>query len=302
MLKLKKGDKVAIVAPASYLSYAKHYLLENACEILQSWGLQVVTHYDLSQKHFYFAGDEQYRASQLLAVVKKPDIKAIFVTRGGYGCARLLPALGEFAAISPRLFCGFSDITALTLAFETCSSNLQFIHGPGLAVESFAGDSIDASVNRQRLHELMFHGEQGLERNLTVLNEGRATAPITGGCLSVVCSLLGTSFEPDFSGKILFLEDVDEKPYAIDRMLTQLKQADKLACIEGLVFGDMHGCSDYQNDLKDVVIDVLGEYNHPVLYGFEAGHGPINLAFAYGQLAEIDSSKKTFRLLPSSFD
>lgn len=298
MLTLKKGDKVAIVAPASYLRDEDRRFARSGAEVLLSWGLEVVEFFDLAERHFYFAGTDEYRFRQLQSALEAPDIKGIFCTRGGYGSVRLLNALSELELSHPRLFCGFSDITALTIAFEKYfPSIIHSIHGPNVCGISFVADNIDAEMNRQCLHDLLFYGEQGLEQTLQVLSPGYALAPISGGCLSVIASLLGTSFEPDFSGKILFLEDVGEKPYSIDRMLTQLKQAGMFAGIKGLIVGDMHGCTDQYNDLPSVIADVMKGAEFPILYGFKAGHGPLNRAFAYGQLAEIDSSAQVFRLL-----
>lgn len=300
MLKLEKGDKVAIIAPASYLSNDNHGLAKKGVEILQSWGLEVLELHDLNQRHFYLAGRDEYRSQQMLAALRAPDIKGIFSTRGGYGSARLLPSLAKFEASTPRFFCGFSDITALTLAFDTRFPGIQCIHGPNVFGDAFAGDSTAAELNRQRLHDVLFYGERGVEQALCVLNPGEVTAPITGGCLSIIISLLGTDFEPDFSGKIVFLEDVGEKPYAIDRMLTQLRQAGKFDAVKGLVFGDMHDCSDRQNDLMSVITEALQGCEFPIVYGFEAGHGPVNRAFIYGQSAQIDSQTQAIRLLPDT--
>lgn len=301
MLTLKKGDKVAVVAPASYLSDDSSCFARIGIEVLESWGLEVVELFDLSQRHFYLAGTDEYRSQQLQTGLTEPDIRGIFCTRGGYGSARLLATLPELELNAPRLFCGFSDVTALTMTFDQRIPNVHSIHGPNVCSASFVADSAEADGNRQRLRNLLFDGESGLEQKLDVLRPGSATAPITGGCLSVIVSLVGTAFEPDFTGKIVFLEDVGEKPYAIDRMLTQLIQAGMFASIKGLVFGDMHGCTDPHNKLQSVISDVLKDYDFPIMYGFEAGHGPVNLAFAYGQRAEIDTSTTSlFRLIPST--
>lgn len=297
MLTLEKGDKVAIVAPASYLRDEDRSFARSGAEILQSWGLEVVEFFDLTQRHFYCAGTDEYRSQQLQSALEAPEIKGVFCTRGGYGSARLLSALPELELMRPRLFCGFSDITALTMAFEKHYPSIHSIHGPNVCGASFVADNFDAESNRQCLHDLLFYGDQGLEQTLQVLCPGYALAPISGGCLSVITSLLGTNFEPDFSGKILFLEDVGEKPYVIDRMLTQLTQAGMFAAVKGLVIGDMHGCTDHHNDLPSVITDVMKNLELPIMYGFKAGHGPVNRAFAYGQLAEIDSSTQSFRLL-----
>ncbi|MCB1754989.1 MAG: LD-carboxypeptidase [Gammaproteobacteria bacterium] len=296
MDKLAVGDKVALIAPAARQVRGTEWMIEKAGEILEGWGLRVQMYGSPAERHFYLAGTDEQRARHLLDALREPDVRAVFVTRGGYGSPRLLPYLRESFSASDRYFCGFSDLTALLLTFEQRFPHICPIHAPAVATPAFCGDEPQSVLNRDRLQRVLFEQADAYQQPIEVIKSGSASGPLSGGCLSVLTGLLGTPFEPEFSDRILFLEDVNEKPFRIDRMLTQLKLAGKLQRLRGIVFGDMCACSDSQNDLHEVIADVLQGVDCPVVAGFSAGHARLNIAFRLGQQAVIDGVTKTFSL------
>ncbi len=296
MEKLKPGDTVAIIAPASHQVTGAENLVEQGLSCLEAWGLNVRLLCSPEKKHFYLAGEDEYRAEMLRESLTDPEIRAVFATRGGYGSLRILPILAGIEVPQPRYFCGFSDLTVFLMAFEQQFPSVQAIHSPGIANRAFTGEEVEAALNRDRLHQVLFGNDKSYSQDIQVIKPGTASGPIVGGCLSVLLSLFGTAYEPEFSGKILFLEDVAEKPYVIDRLLTQLVVSGKLERVKGIVFGDMPDCSDGQNNLQEVIADALRSVLCPIVYGFRCGHGDVNVAFELGQLATINTQSKTFSL------
>jgi muramoyltetrapeptide carboxypeptidase len=209
-----------------------------------------------------------------------------------------LSNLIEKFEVSCRYFCGFSDITSLLFGLQQQVEGVQAVHAPNLATAQFCDDSPQAHANRLRLHALLFGATTPVyEQQIQVIAPGVATGPIVGGCLSVFVGLLGTPFQPNLQGKILFLEDVAEKPYRIDRMLMQLQLSGVLQGIKGLVFGEMLQCDDDTHQLGDIIADVLAESDFPVVMGVHAGHAPVNMAFMFNQQARIDTFESSFYLL-----
>lgn len=286
MFALSPGDTVALIAPSGAQTEVQSAMPEAAVDVLTSWGLQV-RNLSAGKRHFYLAADDQQRGRALQEALTDPEISAIFCTRGGYGAPRLLPLIEPDMVPTLRLLVGFSDITVLLQASERLLPNVVPVHGPNLATAGFLGADPAGCENRERLRQLVFGEAEPLAFELKVLHRGEAQAPLTGGCLTLIAHLLGTPLEPDFTGKVLFLEDVSEKPYVIDRLLTQLRLAGKFRQLAGLVFGDMQDCSDGCNDLCAVIQEALGEVDFPVLFGMPAGHGPRNLAFRLGAQARI---------------
>ena len=290
MLKMQAGDDVAVIAPASHQVRGAEGLIEAGCQRLSDWGLEVHLLCSPQKRHFYLAGDDAYRGDKLAQALTDPKFRAVFATRGGYGSLRLLPKLDTMTASDNRFFCGFSDLTALLFAVRQRFPGYESVHAPGIANLAFSGDSTEAEQNRQRLRQVLFESET-LDVPVKTLKHGQASGPLIGGCLSVMQTLLATPWEPDLSGKILFLEDVSEKPYVIDRMLTQFLLSDRLDRANGIIFGEMHNCGDGKHELSAVIADSLRHLDCPVVSGFPAGHGPLNLAFRFGQNATIDTTQ-----------
>ncbi len=296
MKKLQPGDCVSIIAPASRQPEDSLWMLEAGVQVLKGWGLRVNCNFSASERYFYLAGDDSYRAEELLRALNDPDVKAVFTTRGGYGCARILPELKNVQKRDPKYLIGYSDICALMSACSIHYPQIVSVHGPSVATNSFLGESETSICNRNRLYSVLFSANSQYQQSIEVIRTGSLNGPLVGGNLSILVSLLATPNAPNFDDKVLFLEDVGEKPYSIDRMLTQLAQAGKLDCVKGIVFGDLTGCTDSSNNVYDVIADVLAPYKFPVVSGFKAGHGTINTAFRIGQEINVDFDRKLLQL------
>jgi muramoyltetrapeptide carboxypeptidase len=292
---LHTGDEVAIIGPASQLRGTDRELLAKAVSVLESWGLRVRV--NVSQEHhFYLAGADSVRAEQLRAALSNEGIRAIFCLRGGYGSARLLKYLGVVEHVGQKFFVGYSDVTTLHGAVAHLWPQVDLVYGPNVATRQFLDDSPDGESTRKSLRELLFDPNRRVSEKIEFIRPGVAEGRLTGGCLSMLTSLLGTSYAHDTDGTILFIEDVGEAPYRIDRMLTHLRNAGKLAGVRGIVFGEMRNCNDPYNDLRLVISDLFKDDSFPVGFGLRSGHGASNLSLHLGAHAKLDSSESTFRM------
>jgi muramoyltetrapeptide carboxypeptidase len=294
-MNLQPGDEVSIIGPASQLRAADKHLLPMAVSLLESWGLHVQVRVD-GRNHFYLAGPDLARAEHLNAAIADPRCRAIFCLRGGYGSPRLLSYLDSSIRPGPKMLVGFSDLTALHAAVDLLWPQIDLIYGPNVATKQFLGQTQACEVTRQSLHDVLFMPEDSLFERIDFIRPGRAKGALIGGCLSMLVTLLGTRYAPETTDKILFLEDVGESPYRIDRMLTHLRNASKLEHVRGIVFGEMRDCCDPHNDLRDVLRDLFCDDDLPVAFGLRSGHGEVNLSLRLGGLAELDSDESTFRL------
>ncbi len=296
--RLKSGERIGIVSPAAAVQADK---LKHGCLALQRCGFSVQVGAQALQRDRFFAGTDRTRAEELTAMFTDPSIQAVFCSRAGYGSGRLLPLLDfTLFAQQPKIFVGYSDVTLLLNAFVQRASLVCF-HGPLVAGEFAAGLS---ERSRVHLFDLLAHGtgEEHLPFS-TTLRAGVAEGPLLGGCLSVLVATLGTPFAFDPRGAILFLEDIGEKPYRIDRMLVQLKQGGVLEHLAGVVFGDMQGCWGTEDDstlLLSVIADALAEYTYPVGFGLPAGHGKENFALPLGTRVRLDSRQQQLVFLESA--
>jgi muramoyltetrapeptide carboxypeptidase len=290
---LVKGDAVAIVAPASQVRRVDVGLSAAAAELLGSWGLEVRMAVE-DGHHFYLAGTDADRARHLTEMLLEPEIRAIFCARGGYGSARLLRHLDPRLRPSGKVLVGFSDVTALHAYFAEHYPNISLLHGPNVATRQLLDDTPAGEANRSYLYEALFDDYQ-VERQVEFLRGGSAEGDLFGGCLTILTSLVGTPYLPTLAGKLLFLEDVGEPPYRIDRMLTQLRDSGALAGVEGMVFSRMHECVDPYNDLREVIADVLAGAGIPIAFGLDSGHGRLHLPLPLGAPAELDPVAGAFR-------
>ena len=235
---LRPGDTIGIVAPASNI---KEDLLQEGCRELERIGFRTLYRPDITSSHRYFSGSTERRAAEFLEMLCNPEVRAIFCARGGYGSGRLIPHLPiELFRSNPKIISGASDITRLLNVVE--QSGIVAFHGPMVATSIRQGD---AGYDRRILLDLLQAGSavNFPTNRCTVLRSGEAVGRLTGGCLSLIVSSLGTKYENDTRDSILVLEDIDAKPYQIDRMLTQLKHAGKFDQVRGVVFGEMLNCS-----------------------------------------------------------
>lgn len=284
--RLMPGDTVGITAPAS--PFNKN-AFERGVRVLESMGYRVHLPDGLFARCGYFAGKDHRRAELLLALFQDPAIKAIFCARGGYGCLRILPLLDyDLIRHCPKIFVGFSDITALHAAlYRRCK--LVTFHGP---VVTNLGRLSDSACNALAAFIAKGHAARVEVQNPRVIRAGAASGTVSGGNLSVLCSLAGTPFMPDLAGAILFMEDIHEKPYRIDRMLTQLRLAGCFQELAGLMLGTFSGCGD-MDAVCAIVEDVFGHLGIPILAGLPVGHGENNLTLALGLEARLDTAAAT---------
>lgn len=305
--RLRPGDTVGLIEPAGFTDDG--FDLDLVRETMLAMGLKPKDAPHLAQRHGYLAGKDADRASDINAMYADPAVKAVFAVRGGWGCARLLPYL-DFATIraNPKLLVGFSDITALHLAFAA-KAGFTTIHGPN-AASSWGQLSWDA------FRAVAFEGETptfanppGMEDRLVqrtgrirTFRPGVARGRLLGGNLTVLAALMGTGWLPDFTGAILFIEDIDEAPYRIDRMLTQLALGGVLGKLAGVVFGQCSGCTaagpSYGGfTLSEVLQQHLEPLGVPAFQGALFGHVANQYSLPVGVRAEIDAGAGTIRLL-----
>ncbi|MGY0398833.1 MAG: S66 peptidase family protein [Ostreibacterium sp.] len=283
---LHKGDKVALTAPASGQKEGETSLIKKAIQLLLAWELQVTIIPTFADNSSCLSANDKTRADNLIATLTHPDIKAIFVTRGGYGCARLLPYLSNISPPSPRFLLGFSDITTLHLCFSE-TKNLYCVHTLNLATQQCLDDSESAHNNRDTLHRFLFKSEIPYF-NLSPINTLAKTTSLhlenqsrTGGCLSLLVTSLATKHEIDTRNKVLLIEEVNEVPYKIDRMLTHLKNAEKLDNITALIWGEMVGCNHPNMAVIDLLKGFFTQATFPVYLTQDFGHGDKNLPWTY---------------------
>ncbi|MDR1570122.1 MAG: LD-carboxypeptidase [Oscillospiraceae bacterium] len=301
---LKRGDTIGLLGPASPLSDAGK--LEPCVRRLEELGYRVVTGASATRAYGYLAGDDATRAGDLNRMFADPNIDAIAAIRGGYGAMRLLDRLDYAAArANPKILIGFSDITALHIAYGKCSDLITF-HSP-MPVGFFAdGEQNPLSQNAfdRALKRAEPMGGVPSGYPLETIAPGAAEGELIGGNLSLICALLGTPYEPDTAGKILFIEEVGERVYSIDRMLTQLRLAGKLSECAGIVLGDFANCSGsmrgHDLPLRQVFEDILAPCGKPILYGFSIGHCTPNVTLPLGARARLDADARTLTILEAA--
>lgn len=285
---LRSGDKIGIVAPASNL---KRELLEAGCAGLRAAGYEPVYSESIFDRDLYFAGSVERRARELEEMFVRDDIRAIVCARGGYGSNYLLNPidLGKIAA-HPKIFIGYSDLTSLLTWFaDEC--NFVTFHGPMVAKDFALADGVDL-VSWQSALGGDAAWEIGSDSGAKPLVEGLAEGILYGGCLSLLVAALGTPYDIQTAGTILFIEDLAAKPYQIDRMLMQLKLAGKLNGVRGIVFGEMMDCRqspDQDYTLEEVVLRVIGDLGIPVAFGLRSGHvSCANITLPFGVRARLE--------------
>jgi muramoyltetrapeptide carboxypeptidase len=289
---LSPGDCVGIAAPASHIPRGNEEFLQRGAERVREMGFEI--RYSpslLKRKHLYLAGTDEERAQELMEMFLDPEIKAILCARGGYGTQRIIPYLdADLIRNHPKPLVGCSDITVLLIYLLQRSLVIPF-HGPNVATRQFVEGDTEMTL---ALKGALSAPLPPAEVTCSVLRAGETHGEIIGGCLSCLITTLATPYEPDLQGRILFVEDVDESPYKIDRMLTHLKSAGTLQGVKGVVFGQMPGCDAEKGLLKEVILDVLEEIEGPVLFGFPSGHGTRNITIPLGVPVKIHEGVVSF--------
>jgi muramoyltetrapeptide carboxypeptidase len=302
---LRPGDTVGLITPSTYVSDPDRLLL--AARTVDYFGLRPRMAKNVGKRAGYLGGSIQERLDDLHSMFRDPDVKAVFAIRGGYGSEQLLDRIDyDIIRRNPKIFLGYSDITALHLAIHERTGLVTF-HGP-VVLSRFS--DYTQQWFRRALFETAPLGAVSnppetnrLRPNhlLRTVRPGKATGALIGGNLSLIATTMGTPFEIDTRGRILFIEDVDEQPYSIDRMLTQLRLAGKLDAAAGLVFGECNGCRprDYQPSfestfsLGEVLDNILGGLKIPVLSGLAFGHTDDQLTLPLGVMATLDATRET---------
>jgi muramoyltetrapeptide carboxypeptidase len=269
---LRPGDRIAVVSPASPFSREE---FEKGVEELRRLGFEPEYDDTVFLRSLFTSGSAQIRAGAFMRAWSDPDVAALIAVRGGYGSAQMLPELeGWNPTRTPKLFIGYSDNTSL-LAWLTCRWRIPVVHGPMLDGRLAKGS---AGYDERSFTTLLRGEGAGLEISsdgLEVVREGHASGPLFGGTMTQLCASLGTpyAFEPP-EGCILFLEDVNERPYRIDRMLTQLRLAGVLHRSRAIVFGEMRGCDEPDGTLRTrkLLPQLLEQYPGPILAGAPSGH------------------------------
>ena len=295
--RLKRGGRIGIIAPAGSVQREE---IEPGVEAIKREGFEVEFAPNLFETNGYLAGDPKRRAQDLIAFFGRSDIDAIFCARGGFGSIQLLPYLTADLQATPKIFVGYSDITILLNWLRQFCGIVTF-HAPMVAMDIARGLS-----ERAKAHFWPLLSGKMPRVNLKlgeIIRPGKAEAEMMGGCLSLLVSTLGTPYEIDTRGKLLFMEDVGEKPYRVERMLTHLRMAGKLNSPAGILFGDFTNIGDAgPRGIREVIVDILGDASYPVVMGMKAGHGEENLALPFGTRIALDGDNATLELLESPVD
>ncbi len=270
---LKKGDKVAITCPAKFPSND----MAPAVSLLESWGFEVVVGKTVQTRFHQFAGNDEFRAAEMQNFINDNSIKAIFAARGGYGSVRIIDRINFSNLLNhPKWIVGFSDITVFHCHLNRLG--IQSIHGqmPATIPDSTTGGL--ESLRKALFGEKIIYPVNGTELF--------PKAEIIGGNLSILLSVLGSASDPIYDGKILFIEDIGEYYYAVDRMLRALDRAGKLRNLAGLVVGGFTAIKDndipFGFSIEEIVMDVVSKYDYPVIFDFPAGHIEDNWALVMG--------------------
>jgi muramoyltetrapeptide carboxypeptidase len=292
---LKPGDKIGIIAPSRKVSRDK---VTEAANMIESWGYPVVFGENLFAEFNQFAGRDEDRAKDFMQMITNPEIKAILCARGGYGTVRLLDFIDQdIIQHNPKWIVGYSDITVLhsyinkLMEWETIHATMPVNYNPELA----------SSDSWLKLKMILQGHKVEYELPAHELNRlGTANGMLVGGNLSLIFSLRGTFCDLDTDGRILFIEDLDEYLYHIDRMMMNLKISGKLKKLNGLIVGGMNEMRDnaitFGRSANEIIANTVKDYNYPVVFNFPAGHCEPNLPLILGRNIILDVKPKKVNL------
>jgi muramoyltetrapeptide carboxypeptidase len=284
---LKKGDKIAIVCPAKKLPKS----IDSAISILENWGLEVIIGESVYASHHQFAGTDELRTQDIQRFLDDETVKAIICGRGGYGTIRIIDEL-DFTKFkqNPKWFIGFSDVTIL-LSHIIAQTQIQCLHAQ--MPYTFDESTPEALAS---LKKVIFGERQTYHYSSEFNNQpGVGTGVLIGGNLTLLVMMQGSVSEMDFDDKILFLEDVGEQEYSIDRMLRMLKRAGKLKNLRGLIIGAFNEIAEekisFGQTAEQVIWDIVKDYDYPVCFNFPTGHIENNLSMVLGAEVELKVEK-----------
>ena len=304
---LKKGDTIGLITPGSYIDDEG---LKKAVDNIESLGFKVKLSENIRKKRGYTAGTKQERINDLHTMFADKDVDGIWAARGGYGCTGLLPLINfELIKNNPKVFVGYSDITVLHLAIFKMTGLVTF-HGP-VASSTFSDytkkyfwEMLTSSDIPPKVFPSKFNDEKG-EENIffksKIFNKGEAEGQLIGGNLSLISAMVGTEWDIDFEDKLLFIEDIGEPPYRLDRMLIQLGQSENFNNAKGIILGVFEDCkkpkSEPSLELSEMFEDNMEDVNIPSAYGFSFGHIIDQVTLPLGIKAKMNSDERTIEFL-----
>ncbi len=305
--KLSKGDTLALVTPGSYITEEE---LQQSIDNLQQLGFNVVYSSKLLLQNGYFSATDAERANDLMDMFKREDVNGIICARGGYGCARILPLLDyEVIKSNPKAIIGYSDATALHLGIYKKTGLITF-HGPVATstFNDFTKEYFDKVLLNPQKDTVLINSASSEDENIygvTTLANGEGKGILIGGNLSIVVSLIGTEFDIETKNKIIFLEEIGEEPYRIDRMLTQMIQAGKFDNAAGVAMGIFRNCESKLDNpsfeksfnLMEVLQDRFSNLKIPVVYGMSFGHVKDKFTLPVGINVKLNTNEQTITLL-----
>lgn len=280
---IKPNDVIGVAAPSARFDVQA---FEKGVASLKAMGFEVHIPKGITNRYRYLAGTDRQRADILNSLFAASEVKGIIAARGGFGAMRILPLL-DWASIAknPKLFMGFSDPTALICSLVS-KAGICALHSPNLVSLGQADKKTLDSFARTmagNFTRIDLPGDR-------VLAGGRAAGRLAGGNLATLVHMIGTVYQPDFKGAILFIEDVGEPAYKIDRMLTQMKMAGLLAGIKGVVTGSFEHC-DNEAYIPQIIQEVFGGAHIPICMGIDVGHGAVNLSLPMGAQVVLDADR-----------
>ena len=278
---LKQGSVIGITCPSGYVPEER---VTYAITVLAKWGFRVKLGNTIGTEHFYFSGTDTERLSDLQDMMNDPEIDAILMGRGGYGMSRIIDDIDLRGFLKkPKWICGFSDITVLHNHMQACG-NIASLHSPMCG--AFKPET-EYQTYLETLRSALIGADLRYETQPASFNRnGEVTAELTGGNLSLLTHLIGSVSEVDTSGKILFIEDIGEHLYKVDRILLTLKRAGKLDDLRALIVGGFTEMEDttrpFGQSVEEIIFDKVKEYDYPVCFNFPAGHQEINYTLTLG--------------------
>jgi len=304
------GDTIAFCAPSGFLDSVRMSLAKTR---LEEKGFHIIREDSIYRRWGYLAGTDAQRASELMSYFKDKSVRAIFPGTGGYGSTRILSMLDyDIIKSNPKIFIGFSDITALHIAFNQLANLITF-HTPNPMYGLGSKKGLDP-ISELYFWSLLMNSDDNYEIPFDLYGDslkvqtmvpGIASGKLVGGNLSLICSTMGSVYEAKTMGSILFIEDVGEAPYRIDRYLSELKLAGKLDLVNGIIIGRFSRreteapdrSTDFQ--MHQVFQQYFSKMKVPVIFNFPSGHGSINVSLPLGCIVEINTDDETFKVLES---
>lgn len=304
--KLKLGDTIGLIAPSG--AVRTEGTIERAIAETERMGFKVKLGESVGKKYGYLSGTDEVRARDVNRMFADDEVDAIVCLRGGYGAMRILDQLDyDMIAKHPKIFMGFSDITALHIALlQRCG--LVTFHGP-MPTADWADKAMN-DFSRESMYRALMHAmpmgslANPPEYPMTSVNPGQAEGRLVGGNLMLIVSSLGTPWELDTKGRILFIEEIGEHTYCVDRMLTQLRLAGKLDDCAGVVFGNFANCTieypAFGLSLEEIIRDVVAPCGKPVFTGLRCGHCTPKLTLPLGAMCRMDADECSLTVLESA--